>query len=153
MSDDDRLVGQREKRYGMEPGDLLWMAGQFDDRCWICQFPESVENRRLAVDHDHVTGQVRGLLCTRCNQVLGRMHDNPALLRKAAEYLELARSAFSDGCQECMSAEDKPEKWMYAPAAIVHSDGTRTIFGYVCDQGHHWTCNWRTRGTPSAWSY
>jgi hypothetical protein len=43
----------------------------------------------LAVDHNHKTGKVRGLLCSNCNTSLGSFKDNPALLRKAISYLEL----------------------------------------------------------------
>lgn len=44
--------------------------------------------RRLAVDHCHDTGKIRGLLCTTCNQGIGSFNDDPRLLRKAAQYLE-----------------------------------------------------------------
>lgn len=45
-------------------------------------------NRPLFVDHDHLTGEIRGLLCSHCNSSLGYMRDNPVLLRRAADYLE-----------------------------------------------------------------
>jgi len=60
--------------------------------CAICKRPESVPFkgtiRRLAVDHDHKTGQIRGLLCAQCNNGLGRFDDDPDRLRAAADYIE-----------------------------------------------------------------
>lgn len=43
--------------------------------------------KRLAVDHDHKTGNIRDLLCGNCNGGLGKFQDNPELLIKAADYL------------------------------------------------------------------
>ena len=56
--------------------------------CAICGASKGWQNKRLAVDHNHASGEVRGLLCDRCNTVIGKMEDNPDLLRKAASYLE-----------------------------------------------------------------
>jgi hypothetical protein len=42
---------------------------------------------RLAVDHNHTTGEVRGLLCSMCNQGIGMFKDNPDFLQKAIDYL------------------------------------------------------------------
>ena len=54
--------------------------------CGICG-EENRSGHRLAVDHDHTTGRVRGLLCHRCNTAIGLLRDDPALLRAAIEYL------------------------------------------------------------------
>ena len=48
--------------------------------------------RHFSIDHDHATRRVRGLLCVRCNLVLGRIDDDSALLEKAATYLRAAGS-------------------------------------------------------------
>lgn len=57
------------------------------DRCAIClSRPVRV---RLAVDHSHASGEIRGLLCKRCNhKLLGAALDRPWVLRRAAAYLE-----------------------------------------------------------------
>lgn len=57
--------------------------------CAICQ-NDCPTGRMLAVDHDHATGVVRGLLCTNCNMAVGKMKDDADLLRRAAEYLDAA---------------------------------------------------------------
>ncbi len=54
--------------------------------CAICHQPET--RRSLDVDHDHATGEIRGLLCTRCNRLLGYAKDSAAILSSAIDYLE-----------------------------------------------------------------
>lgn len=55
--------------------------------CAICGRAENVAGNRLAVDHCHVTGKVRGLLCTPCNTMLGSAQDDVDRLTAAAAYL------------------------------------------------------------------
>lgn len=63
-----------------------------DGKCFICQKPPN--GRHLAVDHDHHTGEIRGLLCTFCNrQVIGRLRD-PDLLQRAVDYLRQGTGLF-----------------------------------------------------------
>lgn len=62
----------------------LTLSGQ-GGVCAICGNPPI--NRRLAVDHDHKTGETRGLLCWRCNRTLAALDDNPALALSVAGYL------------------------------------------------------------------
>lgn len=54
--------------------------------CAIC-FDEPA-TRRLALDHDHLGGSERGLLCTRCNMGLGYFRDSQVILGSAIDYLE-----------------------------------------------------------------
>ena len=61
--------------------------------CALCKQLETVKDHRtgtikaLAVDHCHVTGKLRGLLCSNCNRGLGYLRDNPELCHAAGNYL------------------------------------------------------------------
>jgi hypothetical protein len=55
--------------------------------CAICKVKGPTAKRRLDIDHDHTLMIIRGLLCPRCNILLGAIRD-PKWLRSAAEYLE-----------------------------------------------------------------
>ncbi len=74
-------------KYGitLEQYDAL-LAAQ-SGRCAICMVPFS--DTQPYVDHDHATGEIRGLLCNSCNNGLGRFKDDPSRLRNAAAYLDL----------------------------------------------------------------
>ena len=60
--------------------------------CAICQLPETSRHnnviKMLAVDHDHSTGEIRGLLCSNCNTALGLFGDNKETLKAAIKYLK-----------------------------------------------------------------
>jgi hypothetical protein len=73
--------------FGIDADQYAAMYDAQEGRCAIClRRPRS---RRLAVDHNHGTGEIRGLLCSRCNKhVLGHAMESPSLLRRAANYLE-----------------------------------------------------------------
>ena len=61
-------------------------------QCKICAKDLRGAGRQLQIDHCHKSGKVRALLCGPCNRALGQMHDDPAKLRKAADYLEAYRA-------------------------------------------------------------
>jgi hypothetical protein len=77
----------REKRYGLEPGQFERLLAEQDGKCAICR-EECPRQFELSVDHCHVTGTVRGLLCQNCNAALGMFKDDPALLARAIDYLK-----------------------------------------------------------------
>jgi hypothetical protein len=55
--------------------------------CAICNKNQNEFKRKLAVDHDHKTGKIRGLLCSNCNTILGKLNDNSETLLNAIQYL------------------------------------------------------------------
>lgn len=77
----------REREYGITHAEVLIRLAEQDGVCAICRNPPSA-TRQLSVDHDHVTGQPRGLLCNRCNPMLGYARDDIAVLQAAIEYLK-----------------------------------------------------------------
>jgi hypothetical protein len=87
--------------YGVEPADYRTMYVAQKGRCWICREargihpddPKGGGSRRLAIDHDHDSGTVRGLLCSggdkTCNRIIGWL--NADQLERAAAYLKTRR--------------------------------------------------------------
>ncbi len=75
-----------------EQGGICAICGEppTDDNSgrWVKQRRGTRAKPRLIVDHDHVTGQVRGLLCGRCNTGIGMLQDDPIIVRFALKYLE-----------------------------------------------------------------
>lgn len=84
-----------KKKYNisLEEFHVLWIA--FKGKCGICNIdmisPLAQQGQPLnavVVDHNHDTGNMRGLLCNGCNKGLGLFKDNPSILLKAKEYLD-----------------------------------------------------------------
>lgn len=63
------------------------MLTEQGNACKICGIDQAFCNRKLAVDHNHQTGEIRGLLCGKCNLGIGNLNDDPNLILKAANYL------------------------------------------------------------------
>ena len=74
------------RKFGMNEDDYNKMFNEQLGLCAICRKPEV--NIKLAVDHCHETGRIRGLLCKRCNMGIGLFGDSPDTLIGAAMYLK-----------------------------------------------------------------
>jgi hypothetical protein len=99
----DRMAYRLRARYmkfGITPEAFLGKLNELNFRCEICGEEEGdkwdgfllIDGKKpLAVDHDHNTGNYRGLLCRRCNKAIGAFGDSIELLEKAVEYLKQRR--------------------------------------------------------------
>jgi len=74
-------------QYGITLEQYNTMLKAQNYKCAICGNEDEVEGRKLAIDHCHTTGKVRGLLCGKCNRGLGLFYDNQELLSNAIKYL------------------------------------------------------------------
>lgn len=80
------LKSNLQQRYGLSLGRYFSMLHRCGYRCEACG--DYSGQRRLAVDHCHESGDVRGILCTRCNAALGHLKDDPARIRGVLAYLD-----------------------------------------------------------------
>lgn len=119
---------------GLHQYQLMYEAQ--DGKCYLCGFPEG---RNLAVDHCHSTGDVRRLLCSRCNQALGLFKDNPEVLRKAATYVETAFSLPQDSDVETIPHAQRA-RWRN----IAHTPAG--IFDSFAEAGKHYNVDATTVG-------
>ena len=77
-----------QRMYGITIEDYVRMLEEQGGRCAICRTDEpGGSGSRFAVDHDHKTGEVRGLLCKNCNTGIGLLQDNVLILEQAIRYL------------------------------------------------------------------
>ena len=100
-------VEQREKKrvytkkydikriYGISLDDMRELLEKQGGACGICGENLDVMAPRHkgggAIDHDHATGKVRGILCVKCNAGLGQFRDNEEFLMSAIQYLKASR--------------------------------------------------------------
>jgi Recombination endonuclease VII len=93
----DLAWASKLKRYGL---DVVLYEKLLNDQggvCAVCRTNKTAHagSKRLAVDHDHLTGKVRGLLCGRCNKTIGMLRDDPVLIRALAYYLECHNARYT----------------------------------------------------------
>jgi Recombination endonuclease VII len=82
--------------YGLTLDQYDALVAQQDGVCAICgEPPTKGRGKRLTVDHDHQTGEIRGLLCGLCNVGLGYLREDPKLLERAKAYLDRNSPGFT----------------------------------------------------------
>lgn len=77
---------KREQLYGLSPCQFRGLLEQQAGLCGVCCEPMT-PGKQTHVDHDHLTGEVRGLLCHHCNVGVGMFRDDSIRLASAAAYL------------------------------------------------------------------
>lgn len=100
------LHQKRVARHGMSLAGFAALKRQQGGGCAICRrIP--LNSRGLVIDHNHVTDEVRGLLCFACNSGVGLFQDDPALLAAAIDYLK-ARGDYSRSRYRAGMDDDAP---------------------------------------------
>ena len=73
---------KRLAKFGLSLEDYQAMQQAQNFRCAVCG-----SEKRLCIDHNHHTGQVRGILCYKCNLAIGLLQDDPSIFDALADYL------------------------------------------------------------------
>lgn len=81
-------AGNLRRDYGISPLQYDAMFNSQSGCCKICRIDANKLKKPLAVDHDHKTGRVRGLLCYHCNWLIGHAKEQIPILRETIKYLE-----------------------------------------------------------------
>jgi len=85
--DAKRRALELKRRYGITIEDYNRMFNEQNGCCAICKKHQTHFEKALAVDHDHETEKVRGLLCRACNTAIGLLQDNPDVILEASNYV------------------------------------------------------------------
>lgn len=97
-------------KFGISLAEYGQMLLEQNGKCAICSGDETHTRggkvKALAVDHDHSTGEIRGLLCSECNQMLGKAKDNRDILLAAIKYLDKHAGRESKTTLTLVPAED-----------------------------------------------
>ena len=84
---DRRKDTQLYKKYGISLLEYNKILAEQNECCAICEKHQSLFKKKLMVDHNHITGKVRGLLCFRCNSSLGHLEESLVLLENMKKYI------------------------------------------------------------------
>ena len=81
-----QAIYTRQYRFGLSPEQFDEILIKQGGKCPVCTLPLTEDDQ--VIDHSHVTGQIRGILHSNCNALLGMANDHPEILYNAAKYLE-----------------------------------------------------------------
>lgn len=87
LSNETALERNLRRKYAISTYEYNEMFNLQKGCCLICGKHQSELKKALSVDHDHITGKVRGLLCPHCNFAIGLFHDSIENLNSAIIYL------------------------------------------------------------------
>jgi len=85
---DKKRNGALKREYGITLEEYNVILAKQNKKCAICLRDKSEFKVSMHLDHDHITGKIRGILCASCNRVLGLLKDNPENLERALVYLK-----------------------------------------------------------------
>jgi Recombination endonuclease VII len=119
---DDRDPPKRrtdlKRRYGISAAEYEALLAKQDGACAICR---KRSKERLCVDHCHLTGRIRGLLCHACNLALGYLKDDQASLVAALAYLgALPRDGPGSAARRALAVHDVLPPWPTRRALLTH---------------------------------
>ncbi len=87
-SNGDSYAVRLKKLYNLSVTEYEELYQEANGKCQVCGIPETSLKKRLAVDHCHTTGKVRGLLCSKCNTALGQLNDDLEIISSLYSYLK-----------------------------------------------------------------
>jgi hypothetical protein len=106
------------RRYGISPAEYNALLAKQGSACAICR---KRAKGRLCVDHCHLTGTIRGLLCHACNRALGALKDDQASLVAALAYLgAVPREGPGSAAQRALAVHDALPPWPTRRALLTH---------------------------------
>lgn len=128
-SNPDALKNRTEKKFKIPTGSIDKMISRQRNRCLITQNEFSGNKRSFYVDHNHETGQVRGLLSNEANSALGYLKEDPEAFYRAVAYLTL-----------------DPNKPLIYIMGSLRNEGVEEVAAEVRSHGYDVFDNWFSAG-------
>src|SRR5262245_1472158 len=117
-NDPSHRGGELRRRYGLSAAEYEALLDKQGGVCAICR---KRSKERLCVDHCHLTGTIRGLLCRKCNTALGYLKDDQASLVAALAYLgALPRDGPGAAAQRALAVHAVLPPWPTRRAVLIH---------------------------------